>query len=83
MTNYREWRENFKDHWETAIYTNAVDLAKKIKKLDDMHVCYEIEIVKGIDGENVVKVSWDSEFIERYVSELSTKIEKLEEANEK
>lgn len=83
MANYREWRENFKGNWETAIYTNAVDLARKIQRLDDMHVCHEIEVVKGIDGENVVRVSWDSEFIERYISELSTKIEKLEEANEK
>lgn len=83
MASYKEWRRNFRNTWKSAIYTNAIDLAKKIKKLDDMRVCYEIEIVKCIAGEDVVKVSWDSEFIESYVSELSTKIEKLEEANEK
>ena len=42
------------------IYTNAVDLARKIERLrtDDNVVNWSIEIVKGIDGEDVVKIRY-------------------------
>ena len=42
------------------IYTNAVDLARKIERLrtDDDVVNWGIEIVKGIDGEDVVKIKY-------------------------
>ena len=41
------------------IYTNAIDLAKKIAELNSENANYEISIVNGIDGEKVVKVSYE------------------------
>jgi len=43
----------------SSIYTNAIDLAKKIAELNSENVKYEISIVDGIDGEKVVKVSYE------------------------
>ena len=42
------------------IYTNAVDLARKIERLrtDDNVVNWGIEVVKGIAGEDVVKIKY-------------------------
>lgn len=40
------------------IYTNAVDLAKKILRLNKSGFPYEISIVRGIANEEVVKVEW-------------------------
>lgn len=40
------------------IYTNAIDLAKKIQRLNESGFPYEISIVKGIDNEDIVKVEW-------------------------
>ena len=42
----------------TDIYTNAVDLAKKIQQLNNAGRAYKIEIVKGINNESVVKLTW-------------------------
>ena len=44
----------------SAIYSNdmAVMMAKKISSLVEQNQPYELKIVKGIDGEDVVKLSW-------------------------
>lgn len=46
----------------TNIYTNAIDLAKKIQELNGRGISYEISIVNGIGKEQVVKLSWVEEF---------------------
>lgn len=45
----------------TDIYTNAIDLARKIDRLrkDDNVTAWSIDIVKGIGKEDVVKISYD------------------------
>lgn len=45
----------------TNIYSNndAVSLARKINRLRNLGVDFELSIVKGIGGENVVNLSWD------------------------
>ena len=44
----------------TNIYSNneAVSLARKINRLTDLGVKFDLKIVKGIDNENVVSLSW-------------------------
>lgn len=42
----------------TSIITNAVDLATRIMELNEAGVQYELKIVKGIDNENLVKLTW-------------------------
>lgn len=42
----------------TVIYTNMIDMTKKLIELKALGVDYEMEIVKGIDKEYVVKVTW-------------------------
>ena len=72
--------------WESAIYTNAVDLAKKIDKLNELHVNYTIKIVDGIGiGEKVVRLDWDQEYINKRrvwtmlkINEAQKKLEQLE-----
>ena len=72
--------------WESAIYTNAVDLAKKIEKLNELHVDYTIKIVDGIGvGEKVVRLDWDQEYINKRrvwtmlkINEAQKKLEQLE-----
>lgn len=72
--------------WESAIYTNAVDLAKKIDKLNELHVNYTIKIVDGIGiGEKVVRLDWDQEYIDKRrmwtmlkINEAQKKLEQLE-----
>ena len=46
----------------TSIYTNAIDLAKKIQELNGRGISYEIKIVNGINKEQVVALSWVEEF---------------------
>ena len=44
----------------TNVYSNndAVSLARKINRLRDLGVGFDLRIVKGIGGENVVSLSW-------------------------
>lgn len=77
---------NNRKTWESAIYTNAVDLAKKIDKLNELHVNYTIKIVDGIGvGEKVVRLDWDQEYINQRrvmtmlkINEAQKKLEQLE-----
>ena len=41
-----------------GIWTNAVDLAKHIMMLQEKNYEFKIELVSGIDGETVVKVTY-------------------------
>lgn len=45
----------------TNIYSNndAVSLARKIQRLQTLGVDFELHIVKGIVGENVVSLVWN------------------------
>lgn len=41
----------------TNIYTNAVDLAKRIITLKENDITYDIDIVKGVNKEDIVKLT--------------------------
>ena len=72
---------NTKKNWESGIYIDAIDLAKKIDKLNEMHVNYSIKIVDGIaSGERVVRLDWDQGYINDRI-EMSYK--KIEDAQKK
>lgn len=51
----------------TNIYSNndAVSMARKINRLRNLGVDFELAIAKGIDGENVVSLTWDETEYER------------------
>lgn len=76
---YANYRRTYSRKWSSAIYTNAVDLAKKIDALMRDNIVYEINIVKGIDGEDVVKLLWDQEMIERRIEALESEMKENHE----
>lgn len=51
----------------TNIYSNndAVSMARKINRLRNLGVDFELAIAKGIGGENVVSLTWDETEYER------------------
>lgn len=51
----------------TNIYSNndAVSMARKINRLRNLGVDFELSIKKGIGGENVVSLTWDETEYER------------------
>lgn len=55
----------------TNIYSNkeAISLALKIKRLQILEVPFELGIVKGIGGENVVRLTWDETAFEKALNE--------------
>lgn len=42
----------------SAVYTNAIDLAYQIKRLNGRGVRYQIDVCEGIDHEEVVVLTW-------------------------
>jgi hypothetical protein len=43
----------------SAVYTNAIDLAYQIKRLNGRGIRYQIDIIfEGIDHEEVVVLTW-------------------------
>lgn len=48
----------------SRIFTNAVDLAYQIKRLNGRGVRYQIDICEGIDHEEVVVLTWKEDFEE-------------------
>ena len=57
----------------TVIFTNAVDLAKAVNRMvaehyfNEVNYMWKLEIVKGIDNEDVVKLTYDD--ITNYVDD--------------
>lgn len=51
---------------DTNCYSNndAVSMARKIARLQELKVPFELKIAKGIAGENVVMLSWDHKVFE-------------------
>lgn len=67
---------NTKKNWESGIYTSALDLAKKIDRLNEMHVNYSIKIVDGIAaGEKVVRLDWDQGYINDRIEMMYQRLE--------
>ena len=56
---------------DTNIYSagQAISMAIKIRRLQELEVPFDVKIVKGIDGESVVSVSWDHKRFEDAIEE--------------
>ena len=59
--------ENPVRNWNSKIYTNAADLANKLKALESKSIDLEYEVVMIDDKNQGVKVCWDSTEIARRI----------------
>ncbi len=50
--------------FNSGIYTDAVDLAKQIQRLNSLGWEYKVDICNGIDKEQVVLLTWEEKFEE-------------------
>ena len=69
-------------NWNSKIYTNAADLANKLKGLTEWGVDHEYEVVMIDDKNQGVKVYWDSTDIALRIEGNEKNIEELKAVDE-
>lgn len=69
-------------NWNSKIYTNAADLANKLKALESKCIDLEYEVVMIDDKSQGVKVYWDSTEIARRIEVNENCIDELKATEE-
>ena len=69
-------------NWKSKIYTNAADLANKLKALENRSIDFEYDVVMIDDKNQGVKVYWDSTEIAHRIEVNENCIDELKATEE-
>lgn len=79
---YEGWRNQNSKNWKGEIFTDAVELAKKIRGLRKNHVVFRIDVVMDAAKKEAALLTWDQEMIDSWIENLERTIKEENENNE-
>lgn len=80
---YESWGNQNSKNWKGEIFTDTVELAKKIRGLRKNRVFFRIDVVTDAAKKEAALLTWDQEAIDRWIKNLEETIKDENENNER